>query len=72
MYNAIAWKMYDINTLNPELNHICYLLALLAHHFLHVSRVGLINFYTVSLKIYNKFANYFCELKFSGNTHKRP
>ena len=26
------------NPLNPELNHICYLLALLgAHHFLHVS-----------------------------------
>ena len=28
-----------INPLNPELNPICYLLALLAHHFLHVSRV---------------------------------
>ena len=28
-----------INRLNPELNPICYLLALLAHHFLHVSRV---------------------------------
>jgi len=28
-----------INPLNPELNSICYLLALLAHHFLHVSRV---------------------------------
>jgi len=26
----------------------------------------------VSLKIYDKFANYFCELKFSGNTHQRP
>jgi len=25
--------------LNPELNPICYLLALLAHHFLHVSRI---------------------------------
>ena len=24
---------------NPELNPICYLLALLAHHFLHVSRM---------------------------------
>jgi len=24
--------------------------------------------YCVSLKIYNKFANCFCELKFSGNT----
>ena len=29
-------------------------------------------FYCVSLKIYNKFANYFCELKLSGNTHQRP
>jgi len=28
--------------------------------------------YCVSLKIYNKFANYFCELKFLGNTHQRP
>jgi len=29
----------DFNPLNPELNPICYLLALLgAHHFLHVSR----------------------------------
>ena len=29
-----------INPLNPELNPICYLLALLgAHHFLHVSRM---------------------------------
>jgi len=29
-----------INPLNPELNPICSLLALLgAHHFLHVSRI---------------------------------
>ena len=28
-----------INPLNPELNPICYLLALLVHHFLHVSRI---------------------------------
>jgi hypothetical protein len=28
-----------INALNSELNPICYLLALLAHHFLHVSRI---------------------------------
>ena len=28
-----------INPLNPELNPICYLLTLLAHHFLHVSRI---------------------------------
>jgi len=29
-------------------------------------------FILCSLKIHNKFANYFCELKFSGNTHQRP
>ena len=30
-----------LNTLNAELNPICYLLALLgAHHFVHVSRIG--------------------------------
>ena len=29
-----------LNPLNPELNPICYLLALIgAHHFLHVSRI---------------------------------
>ena len=27
------------NPLNTELNPICYLLALLAHHFVHVSRI---------------------------------
>ena len=33
-------SIWNINTLNPELNPICYLLALLgAHHFLHVSRI---------------------------------
>ena len=34
-------KFYRIfNPLKPELNPICYLLALLgAHHFLHVSRI---------------------------------
>jgi len=29
----------QFNPLKPELNPICYLLALLAHHFLHVSRI---------------------------------
>jgi len=32
-------KVAYVNPLNPELNPICYLLALLAHHFLHVSRI---------------------------------
>ena len=35
-----SFKMPVINPLKPELNPICYLLALLgAHHFLHVSRI---------------------------------
>jgi hypothetical protein len=35
------WKNNSllINPLSPELNRICYLLALLAHDFLHVSRI---------------------------------
>ena len=37
---AAEQDAYSVNTLNPELNPICYLLALLgAHHFLHVSRI---------------------------------
>ena len=33
-------KREDLNPLKPELNPICYLLALLGvHHFLHVSRI---------------------------------
>jgi transposase len=32
-------RNWRINPLNPKLNPICYLLALLAHHFLHVSRI---------------------------------
>ena len=40
----MSFSMYarlpnDLNPLNPELNPIWYLLALLAHHFLHVSRI---------------------------------
>ena len=34
-----TWRSYNVNPLNPELNPICYLLALLAHHFLHASRI---------------------------------
>jgi hypothetical protein len=44
-YKLITFTIYSfhhyvhINPLNPELNLICYLLALLAHHFLRVSRI---------------------------------
>jgi len=36
---GILLPKMPINPLKPELNPICYLLALLAHHFLHVSRI---------------------------------
>ena len=40
LFSFIFHGIYDFNPLNPELNPICYLLALLgAHHFFHVSRV---------------------------------
>ena len=42
----ITIKTFSIrrfNPLKPELNPICYLLALLAHHFLHVSRIRVIS-----------------------------
>ena len=41
-YNTVRSSLVKqclVNPLNPELNPICYLLALLAHHFLHVSRI---------------------------------
>ena len=43
-----------INPLNPELNPICYLLALLAHHFLHVRRISVksLTFRLLMLYIY--------------------
>ena len=32
-------QKWQLNPLKPELNPICYLLALLTHHFLHVTRI---------------------------------
>ena len=46
-----AW-LYCFNPLKPELNPICYLLALLAHHFLHVSRIGVKSLTLSSLTLY--------------------
>jgi len=37
--HGILYTILPLNPLNAELNPICYLLALLAHHFLHVSRI---------------------------------
>ena len=37
--NIYSVVMFNINPLNAELIPICYLLALLAYHFLHLSRI---------------------------------
>ena len=34
-----GYYVMTVNPLNPELNPMCYFLALLAYHFLHVSRI---------------------------------
>ena len=36
---SLSFSPRHLNPLNAELNPICYVLALLAHHFLHVSRI---------------------------------
>ena len=64
--------MADINPLNPELNPICYLLALLgAHHFVHVSRirVKLLTFRLLMLYIYIYMEHPF--LMFLDHTQRR-
>jgi len=38
-YKYIGQKIVHINPLNPELSPICYLMALLDLHFLHVGRI---------------------------------
>ena len=53
--HRIKYVELKFNPLNPELNPICYLLALLgAYHFLHVSRVRvkLLTFRLLMLYIY--------------------
>ena len=35
----VKTKLFQLTLQTLELNHICYLLALLVHHFLHVSRI---------------------------------
>jgi len=39
IFNNGLYSSCTFNPLKHELNPICYLLALLAHHFLHVSRI---------------------------------
>jgi len=65
-----GFHAYIINPLNPELNPICYLLALLgAHHFLHVSRIR------VKLLTFRRLMSYICMehpfLMFLDHTQRR-
>jgi len=58
-----------VNPLNPELNPICYLLALLAHHFLHVSRIRVKSLTLRSLTLYIYMEHLF--LMFLDHTQRR-
>ena len=40
LFRPVSGVFNNFNPLNAELNPICYLLALLAHQFLHVSRIS--------------------------------
>ena len=55
---SLLSKNLKINPLNAELNHICYLLALLgAHHILHISRIRAQIYRTIILLV----VSYGCE-----------
>jgi hypothetical protein len=70
IYATLIIKLF--NPLKPELNPICYLLALLgAHHFLHVSgiRVKLLTFKRLMSNIYMYMEHPF--LMFLDHTERR-
>jgi len=63
-----------INPLKPELNPICYLLALLAHHFLHVGRIRVKSLTIRLLMSYNIYIYIYMEhlfLMFLDHTQRR-
>ena len=59
-----------INPLNRELNPICYLLALVAHHFLHVSKIR-VKSLTIRLLIYIYIYMEHLFLMFLDHTQRR-
>jgi len=66
-------KALNVNPLNPELNPICYLLALLAHHFLHLSRIR-VKSLTIRLLMSYIYIYIYMErlfLMFLGHTQRR-
>ena len=70
LLRAIRSWDHAINPLNPELNPICYLLALLgAHHFLHVSRIRVKSLTLRQLMFYIYMEHLF--LMFLDHTQRR-
>ena len=57
-----------LNPLNPELNPICYLLALLAHHFLHISRI-MVKSLTLRLLMSYIYGAHILDVSRSHTTH---
>ena len=62
----------DFNSLNPELNPICYLLALLgAHHLLHVSRIR-VNAVSFQDALFLSFSSFSLTQSVSRTLHSSP
>jgi len=61
-------RMKEFNPLNAELNPIYYLLALLAHHFLHVSRIR-VKSLTLSLLMSYMYGAPILDVSRSHTTH---
>ena len=66
---ANIFRHFYLNPLNPELNPICYLLALLAYHFLHISRIMV---KSLSLRLLMSYIHMECIfLMFLDHTQRR-
>jgi hypothetical protein len=68
---VVVVNVYWINPLSAELNPICYLLALLVHDFLHVSRIRV---KSLTLRLLMSYIYIYMEhlfLMFLDNTQRR-
>jgi hypothetical protein len=65
-------SFYILNPLNTELNPICYLLALLAHHFLHVGRIRVKSINLTLLMSYIYGAHILDVSRSHTTTHRNP
>jgi hypothetical protein len=68
-----SYRLWCVIVCDLEISRIGALYIYIYIYIFDISSLRVNQFlYCVSLQIYNKFANYFCELKFSGNAHQRP